>query len=56
MNGARQLLARLINDDRGGETMEYALIIGLIVATAIAVFGAIGTKVFGRWVPASPSQ
>ena len=54
MKGAGQTLAQLINDDRGGETMEYALIIGLILVAAIAIVGTIGTKVFGRWVPASP--
>ena len=50
-----RVLARLLlciaKDQRGGETMEYALIVGLIIVTAVAVIGAIGTKVFGRWTP-----
>ncbi len=46
-----RLLLDVARDERGGEAMEYALIVGLIVATAAAVIGAIGTKVFGRWTP-----
>jgi Flp pilus assembly pilin Flp len=51
MRSIGRFFARLIHQDRGGETMEYALIVGLIIATAVAVIGAIGTKVFGRWSP-----
>jgi Flp pilus assembly pilin Flp len=36
-------------DDSGGEVLEYALIAGLIVVAAIAVIGAVGTKVMARW-------
>lgn len=39
----------LLRDQRGGEVMEYALILGLIVVAAIAVVGAVGTKVVARW-------
>jgi len=41
----RQLLA----DETGGEVLEYALVAGLIVVTAIAVIGTVGTKILGRW-------
>jgi Flp pilus assembly pilin Flp len=40
---------KLHRDERGGEVMEYALILGLIVVAAIAVVGAVGTKVVARW-------
>ena len=40
---------RLIADEVGGETMEYALVLGLIVVAAIAVVGAVGTRVVARW-------
>jgi len=40
---------RLLNDDAGGEVLEYALVAGLIVVTAIAVIGTVGTKILGRW-------
>jgi Flp pilus assembly pilin Flp len=42
-------LAKLAGDERGGEVLEYALIAGLIVVAAIAVIGAVGTKVVARW-------
>ena len=40
---------RLALDERGGEVLEYALIAGLIVVAAIAVIGAVGTKVLAKW-------
>ena len=42
-------LKRLGRDERGGEVMEYALILGLIIVVAIAVIGAVGTNVLARW-------
>ena len=45
----KNLLGRLVRDERGGEVLEYALIAGLIVVAAIAVIGAVGTKVLARW-------
>ena len=49
MNRFTQKLRRLVADDNGGEVLEYALIAGLIVIAAIAVIGAVGTKVLARW-------
>jgi Flp pilus assembly pilin Flp len=43
------LIRRLLHDESGGEVLEYALVAGLIVVTAIAVIGTVGTKVLGRW-------
>jgi Flp pilus assembly pilin Flp len=40
---------RFLMDDQGGEVLEYALIAGLIIVAAIAVIGAVGTKVLARW-------
>jgi Flp pilus assembly pilin Flp len=40
---------QFLSDDCGGEVLEYALIAGLIVVAAIAVIGAVGTKVLARW-------
>ena len=42
-------LGRLVRDENGGEVLEYALILGLIVVLAIAVIGSVGTKVLARW-------
>lgn len=33
----------------GGEVIEYALILGLIVVAAIAVITTVGGKVLARW-------
>jgi pilus assembly protein Flp/PilA len=39
----------LIRDERGGEVLEYALIVGLIVVAAIAAVTSVGTKVLAKW-------
>jgi Flp pilus assembly pilin Flp len=44
-----KLLTRLVTDERGGEVLEYALIVGLIVVAAIAAITSVGTKVLARW-------
>jgi Flp pilus assembly pilin Flp len=45
----RRLSKTLFSDERGGEVLEYALILGLIVVACIAVIGTVGTKVLARW-------
>lgn len=40
---------KLIQDETGGEVLEYALILGLIVVAAIVTVRAVGTKVLARW-------
>ena len=47
---------RLVRDEQGGEVLEYALIMGLIVVAAIAVIGAVGTKVVARWTSLNSSM
>jgi len=49
-------LKRLARDEQGGEVLEYALIAGLIVVAAIAVIGAVGTKVLARWTSLNSSM
>jgi pilus assembly protein Flp/PilA len=44
-----------VNDTRGGETIEYALILGLVIVAAIAVIGAVGTRVVARWTSTNSS-
>jgi pilus assembly protein Flp/PilA len=44
-----KLLVKFINDEHGGEVIEYALIAGLIVVAAIAAISLVGTKVLARW-------
>ena len=40
---------RLLADDRGGELMETAIVLALISVAALAVVGAVGVKLVGRW-------
>ena len=49
MKAMKNLLVKLVKDEQGGEVLEYALIAGLIVVAAIAIIGAVGTKVVGKW-------
>ena len=51
----RNALGRLFGDERGGEVIEYALILGLIVVVAIIVIGTVGTKVLARWTSVNSS-
>jgi pilus assembly protein Flp/PilA len=52
----KKLLSQLVRDEQGGEVLEYALIAGLIVVAAIAVIGAVGTKVVARWTSLNSSM
>ena len=45
----KRLLNSLVRDERGGEVLEYALIMGLIVVACIAVIGTVGGKVLAKW-------
>ena len=43
------ILKRFLREEEGLETVEYAIIVGLIVAGLVAVIGAIGVWVKGRF-------
>jgi pilus assembly protein Flp/PilA len=45
----KNLITKLVKDEQGGEVLEYALILGLIVVACITVVGTVGTKVLARW-------
>jgi Flp pilus assembly pilin Flp len=45
----KNFITRFIADEQGGEVLEYALIVGLIVVAAIAAITSVGTKVLARW-------
>jgi Flp pilus assembly pilin Flp len=55
MKALKNVVVGLIQDEQGGEVLEYALIAGLIVVAAIAVIGAVGTKVLARWTSLNSS-
>jgi Flp pilus assembly pilin Flp len=52
----RTRLNRLIRDEDGGEVIEYALILGLVIVVAIAVITSVGTKVVARWQSVNSSM
>jgi Flp pilus assembly pilin Flp len=56
MKAIRNTFVSLVRDEQGGEVLEYALIAGLIVVAAIAVIGAVGTKVLARWTSLNSSM
>lgn len=44
-----RMAQRALHDDRGGEVVEYALILGLIVVGVISTITCVGSKVLSRW-------
>ena len=56
MKAMKNLVIGLINDEKGGEVLEYALIAGLIVVAAIAMIGAVGNRVLARWTSLNSSM
>ena len=51
----KTLLNKLVRDEQGGEVLEYALIVGLIVVAAIAAVTSVGTKVLAKWTSLNSS-
>jgi Flp pilus assembly pilin Flp len=49
MANVKAIVKALLNDEQGGEVLEYALIAGLIIVGAIALITSVGTKVVARW-------
>jgi len=49
MKAIANLVGRLVKDEQGGEVIEYALILGLIIVAAIVTISSVGTKVLARW-------
>ena len=56
MKTIANLFAKLVKDEQGGEVLEYALIVGLIVVAAIAAITSVGTKVLARWTSLNSSM
>jgi len=55
MSALKRILSNVLADESGGETIEYALVLGLIIVAAIAIIGTVGTKVAGRWTSTNNS-
>jgi pilus assembly protein Flp/PilA len=46
---SKEMVYRIIREESGGEVIEYALIVGLIVVASLAAIGAVGAKVLASW-------
>ncbi len=44
-----KLLQRLVLDERGGEVIDYVLVLGLIVIGALLLIGTLGTRIKAKW-------
>lgn len=51
----KTFLTKLLRDESGTETLEYALILGLILVATIGIIGAFGTRAVARWNSANGS-
>lgn len=49
MAAMRTLFVKLVKDEAGTETIEYAVIAGLIVVAVIAAVAVVGKKVDAEW-------
>ena len=52
----KKLFTEFLQDETGGEVLEYALIAGLIVVGAIVSIKSVGTKVLARWTSLNASM
>jgi pilus assembly protein Flp/PilA len=55
MKSLGNVLAKLARDEQGGEVIEYALIMGLIIVAAIATITTVGSKILARWTSINDS-
>jgi len=56
MQRMNQRLRAIWANQDGGEVIEYALILGLIIVAAIAMIGAVGNRVLARWTSVNSSM
>jgi Flp pilus assembly pilin Flp len=56
MERLKSLASRVIREENGGEVLEYALILGLIIVGTITAIGVVGTRVLARWNTISNSS
>lgn len=49
------ILRKILKCEAGGETLEYAIVSGLIVIAAISLIQKVGTKVLAKWTSLNSS-
>jgi Flp pilus assembly pilin Flp len=42
-------MLRLIEDESGGEVLDYVLVLGLVVLAALSLMGTLGVRVVAKW-------
>ena len=52
----RLLVKRVLDDERGGEVLEYALVVGLVIVVAVVAITSFGGKVLARWQSVNSSM
>ena len=50
MVAMRTLLVKLVKEETGAETIEYALVLGMIAVGTILAMKQMGVKVADRWM------
>lgn len=50
------MLRRFGSDQRGGEVVEYVLILGIVIVVTITTVAGFGVKVLGRWTSVNNSM
>ena len=40
---------RLARDEQGGEVIEYALVLGMVIVVCVGTIAVFGTRVLARW-------
>ena len=43
------MINKLWKDESGTATLEYALVLGLVILAAMGIVGMFGTRVLARW-------
>jgi Flp pilus assembly pilin Flp len=49
MRKISSLFSKVVRDENGTETLEYAIVLGLIIVAALGLVLAVGTKASARW-------
>jgi Flp pilus assembly pilin Flp len=45
-----KLIAKIYDEEHGGELVETALLLGFIVIAALGIMSKIGLKIFSQWI------
>ena len=55
MKEIAKLMLRLLREDDGAETLEYAVVTTLVIMAAIGALKSVGAKVLARWTSLNSS-